>query len=71
MVFAFFVCRAAGALALAAACSAHAADLTLTIEGVNAAEGRVRPPPTTAPKVGKPSSLKLPPSLMRKVGVRA
>ena len=41
MVFAFFVCRAAGALALAAACSAHAADLTLTIEGVNAAEGRV------------------------------
>jgi len=41
MVFASFVCRAAGALALAAACSAHAADLTLTIEGVNAAEGRV------------------------------
>ena len=37
MVFASFVCRAAGALALAAACSAHAADLTLTIEGVNAA----------------------------------
>ena len=41
MVFASFVCRAAGALALAAACSAHAADLTLTIDGVNAAEGRV------------------------------
>ena len=41
MVFASFVCRAAGALALAAACSAHAADRTLTIEGVNAAEGRV------------------------------
>ena len=41
MVFASFVCRAAGALVLAAACSAHAADLTLTIEGVNAAEGRV------------------------------
>ena len=41
MVFASFVCRAAGALALAAACSAHAADLTLTIEGVNATEGRV------------------------------
>lgn len=41
MVFASFVCRAAGALALAAGCSAHAADLTLTIEGVNAAEGRV------------------------------
>ena len=41
MVFASFVCRAAGALALAAACSAHAADLTLTVDGVNAAEGRV------------------------------
>ena len=41
MVFAAVVCRAAGARALDAACSADAADLTLTIEGVNAAEGRV------------------------------
>ena len=64
MVFASFVCRAAGALALAAACSAHAANLTLTIEGVNAAEGRVRPPPTTAPAAGsraRPPS-RMPPS---------
>ena len=41
MVFASFVCRAAGALALAAACSAHAADLSRTTCGVRAAEGRV------------------------------